>query len=80
MTVQDMFEAVGQHQSGHHVRRGAATLERWRARLRVLVVVSLPPTRWLACPKRLALRCSIPLARLRRTKAVTNMAWPLARQ
>jgi dihydroxy-acid dehydratase len=80
ITVQDVFEAVGQHQAGNLSDEALAVIER----------VACPPpghaagssrrTPWPACPRRSALRCRTPPARLRLTKAGTSMAWPPARR
>jgi dihydroxy-acid dehydratase len=80
ITVQDVFEAVGQHQAGNLSDEALAVIERVACPSAGRAAGSSPRTPWPVCPRRLALRCRTPRARLRLMKAGTSMASPPVRR
>jgi dihydroxy-acid dehydratase len=72
ITVQDVFEAVGNIRSVVCRTKICWKSNRSPVRRPVPAAPSLPPTRWRLWPKRLVWRCPIPAARRRLTKSVTG--------
>ena len=74
VTVQDLFEAVGEHSVGKMSDEDLDELEMVACRQPVPVVPSLPPTPWQRCRKPLVWRYPIRPARRHLTKSVTGFA------
>ena len=71
ITVQDVFEAVGQHSVGAISDADLLEVEQSACPRPARAARSSRPTRWPRSPRRSALRCPIPAVRQRPTKCAT---------
>jgi len=80
MTVQDVFEAVGQHAAGKIDDKELHAMECAACPSAVPAAASIPPTPWPAFRRPSAWRCPARPARRHPTKAATSMPRPPVRR